>query len=92
MILYGLIAFGLVSWPGSQTRHRPVRAGRRSMRVGMVGFHVLISRTSVSTAVSLTGLYPASPPSWPSSSCGGRHLAKVLGIALSMVAVYLLSS
>ena len=94
ILLYGLIAYGL---RGLNLASRSgIALGLLSGAlggIGMIGFHLLISRTAASTAVPLTGLYPALTAvlailflregvTWP----------KVLGIALSMVAVYLLSS
>jgi transporter family protein len=61
--------------------------------MGMIGFLILLSRTPASTVVPLTGLYPALTAVLAIIFLReGVTVPKVLGIALSMVAVYLLSA
>lgn len=59
---------------------------------GMIGFLILLSRNPASTVVPLTGLYPALTAVLAIVFLRESvTLPKVLGIALSMVAVYFLS-
>ena len=61
--------------------------------VGIIGFHILLSRSSASTIVPMTGLYPALTAVLAIIFLRESvSVTKVLGIALSLVAVYLLSS
>jgi len=94
MIVYALLAFGpRVLALGSKPGIALSALAGALCGAGMVGFHILISRTAVSTAVPLTGLYPALTAVLAILFLReGVTLPKVLGIALSMVAVYLLSS
>jgi transporter family protein len=59
----------------------------------MIGFLILLSRNPASTVVPLTGLYPALTAVLAILFLRESvTVPKALGIALSMVAVYLLSS
>jgi transporter family protein len=61
--------------------------------MGMIGFLLLLSRNPASTVVPLTGLYPALTAVLAILFLRESiTVPKVLGIALSMVAVYLLSA
>jgi transporter family protein len=93
IIVYSLIAFGLrglvlESKSGIALAFLSGALGG----IGMIGFHALLSRTPASTAVPMTGLYPALAAVLAIVFLReGVTVPKVLGIVLSVVAVYLLS-
>lgn len=88
LVLYGLRGLALESRSGIALALLSGALGG----IGMIGFHILISRTAASTAVPLTGLYPALTAMLAILFLReGVTVPKLLGIVLSMLAVYLLS-